>query len=62
MKLISCNNCAVILDADKFYFPANIWHEHADVDETKGMYSQTQKTYVAYVKCPVCKEPIEEEG
>ena len=62
MKLISCNNCAVMLDADKLHFPDCIHEEGGTVDLDLGLWSSDKRDWVAYVKCPVCNEPIEEQS
>jgi hypothetical protein len=61
MKLISCDNCGVMLDADKLAFPVDIYDEHGGVDIAKGEYSQKHKEWISYVPCPVCKEPVFKE-
>jgi hypothetical protein len=36
MKLISCDNCAVILDGDKLNFPFGIYGDNEMVDPDRG--------------------------
>lgn len=61
MKLISCDSCAVMLDADKLAFPENIWTDEGCIDPDKGDYSQEHKEYLPYVRCPVCHERVFKE-
>jgi len=59
MKLISCDHCAVMLDADKLYFPTDVWnHEDECIDPRKAGYNQKTKTFNAYVRCPVCENEV----
>lgn len=63
MKLISCNNCAVILDHDKLQFAENIFTETGDeVDDTKGAYDSDRRSFFAFVTCPVCRAPVFEDS
>lgn len=61
MKLISCNNCAVILDQDKLRFAEDYYTEDGSIDSDKAEYDQTRGGYYLYVLCPVCKEYIFKE-
>jgi len=56
MKLISCNNCAVVLDGDKIYFTVGETEE--GIDYTKAAYCQDTGKYEAYINCPVCNEKV----
>jgi len=55
MKLISCDNCGVVLDADKLKFP-ELWKmdEIGDAGEWDG------ERFVSVVPCPVCATNIRE--
>jgi hypothetical protein len=53
MNLISCDNCGVVLDADKLDFP--IFHTVA-TDEY--VWCSERREWVATVPCPVCKAKI----
>jgi len=56
MKLISCDNCAVVLDHDKINWPY-IWNEDGyTVDTNKCTWNGEE--YVPIVNCPVCEEDI----
>lgn len=59
MKLMSCDNCAVVLDGDKLRFPADIHNAHGDVDLAKAEWSGD--AWVPFCNCPVCAEPILKE-
>lgn len=56
MKLISCDECAVILDADKLNFPHNIYKEDGSVDRDKAEWDGDD--YVPKANCPVCRHSI----
>ena len=61
MKLISCDTCGVMLDADKLKFPDEIYDDQGSIDHSKGEYSQEHRDYLPYVRCPVCKEHVFKE-
>jgi len=57
-NLISCDNCAVVLDVDKLSFVDNN-HYHKDdgsINEEKVVL--TAAGYMPYVSCPVCEEKV----
>ena len=56
MKLISCDSCGVLLDADKLPFPEDITDSEGGVDETKALWDGDD--WVAKVDCPVCKASV----
>ncbi len=59
MNLISCTNCAVILDKDKIKFPKEyMLYNYEDIDTSKAEYDDDTGRYRLYVPCPVCKTPI----
>jgi len=69
MNLVSCENCGAVIDRNKIRFP----EESGSADEEdlypldKFVYTYSNhrkdKTYIAFVICPVCKEgKILEEG
>lgn len=61
MKLLSCDNCAVVLDQDKLNFPKDIWDydgETESIDSSKAEYNQSTCTWEAFTTCPVCNEKI----
>jgi hypothetical protein len=58
MKLISCNNCATILDQDKLKFAEDIYDAENSIDPLLGDYCQETKAWAAFINCPVCKEKI----
>jgi ribosomal protein S27E len=61
MKLISCDNCAAILDHDKLCFAEDIYTEGGEVDKDLAEYDQDRGGFFAYVKCPVCGSHIFKE-
>ena len=64
MKLISCDNCATLLDQDKLSFPKDIWlfdGESESIDLTKAEYNYYSGDWVAFTTCPVCKEKVFQE-
>lgn len=58
MKLISCDNCAVLLDADKLNFPDSGYDEDGCIDKNCADYDQETKEFRVYVSCPVCGSKI----
>ncbi len=57
MKLISCDHCATMLDADKLPFADSMYDENG-IDDDNARYDQNTGEYRLYVLCPVCKETI----
>ena len=60
MNIKSCKNCGVVLDFDELSFPPDIWKEAGDIDSNLGIWDGDD--YVAYLPCPVCKEPLPENS
>jgi len=58
MNLISCDSCAVILDKDKLHFAEDIYDDNGSVNDNVAAYNSYSRCYEAFVKCPVCEEPI----
>lgn len=56
MKLISCDGCGVVLDADKLWFPRELYKEDGTIDATKAEWGGNE--WVAKVQCPVCQGTI----
>ena len=56
MNLISCDDCGVVLDANKLEFPDDIYDLEGAVDDKLAGWNGDH--YVAKVKCPVCSEDI----
>lgn len=60
MNLISCDNCATVLDKSKlnFYDENHFYNEMNEIIEDRAVWSSEHSTYIAIVSCPVCKENI----
>lgn len=58
MKIISCDNCGVVLDADKLPFaPESRMHlDDGSVDLDKFKWEGGD--FIAYCPCPVCTTDI----
>ena len=56
MKLISCSNCGVVLDAGKLEFPEDIRDNNNEVISDRAILDGRE--WVAKVACPVCKSAI----
>lgn len=58
--LVSCDNCAVVLDAAKLCFPdQKHWiNEDGEVDVSKAVWTGT--SWKARLPCPVCGSDIVE--
>jgi len=56
MKIISCEYCGVLVDADRIKFPSEsaIWLENGTADETKSVWDDYMEDYVPATWCPVC--------
>ena len=61
MKLISCDNCGVMLDQDKLPFPYDIEDEKGNIDDDKAEWCNEDEEYLPKTKCPVCKGTILEK-
>ena len=61
MNLKSCENCGVVIDTDRIYFPHNIYTDGGSVDEEKGAWNSDEDEWVAKISCPVCQEDILEK-
>ena len=61
MNLISCGNCATVLDANKVGFSSESrkYLEDGSVDENN--FTRDGDDYVPFVKSSVCKEKIIKE-
>lgn len=61
MKLISCDSCGVVLDADKMYFDTQVmFDDEGDVRLDKAVWDG--ENYVPYLPCPCCGTNIKEDG
>jgi hypothetical protein len=54
MNLVSCDECGIVLDANKLRFPENIFLEDGSVDQTKSSWDPVSSQYVPMVSCPQC--------
>lgn len=59
MKLISCDSCGVVLDADKLEFPEEVWDED-DIWVNQDQFEWDGDTNKACIDCPCCGERIKE--
>lgn len=59
MNLVSCDNCAVILDGNKIDWPQDLWLDCGAVNEECATLRGDD--WVPYVTCPVCEAEITEE-
>jgi len=53
MKLISCNNCGVVLNADKLEWPEA--YDFNGYSVPGAEWSSDANTHVVPINCPVCK-------
>ena len=58
MNIVSCNNCGVVLDKRKLKFPEDIWTEAGCINPAAAVWDDVEDDFVAFVPCPVCKEPV----
>ena len=61
MNIISCDECGVILDANKLNFvnEERFYKDDGSVDEDKAGYNGFD--WVAKVQCPVCQSDVLED-
>lgn len=58
MRLISCDNCGIVLDDDKVKWP-EMWDDEGEFIEGSGQWDGDR--FVPVMPCPVCKEEITRE-
>ena len=61
MKIKGCDECGVVVDLDKMYFPSPLYKKDGSVDTTRAIWDSYKEEFVAYLPCPVCSNPITEE-
>jgi len=57
MNLISCDECGVVLDANKIIFPVYIQDEQGIISDKAAWNGEE---YVPVIQCPVCQSDIME--
>lgn len=62
MHLISCKNCGIVLDGEILNFPKEIEKDDGSIDIEKASWNSLTQEFLPYVKCPVCKSPIQKEN
>ncbi len=62
MKLLSCEACAAVLDADMLSWMdvSRIFMDDGSVDTDHFTWSQKEEMYVPYINCPVCGAEVTE--
>ena len=60
MNLVSCDNCATVLDRSKlsFFDESDFYDENYEIIEDRVAWSSEHNTYIAISSCPVCREDI----
>lgn len=58
MKLVSCDNCGVLIDLDKKVFPKDIYNEDDTINTKVADYNYKTKYFEAFIECPLCEEKI----
>lgn len=63
MNIISCSNCAVVLDKDCLCFPYDIWKDdgHGGNEVDLERVVQIAGVNIPFTTCPVCGEKILQE-
>lgn len=59
MNIISCDNCGVVLDANKLGFRDVIEDENGEVDLNIAVWHDGR--FVPYTRCPVCYHQLLKE-
>ena len=63
MKLISCDGCGVVLDAEKMHFPYDrMFDDNGQVKPSRAVWDKQKQTYVPFMPCPVCSTNITDDG
>jgi RNA polymerase-binding transcription factor DksA len=62
MNLVACESCGVVIDKERLNFPTyhDLRDDQGEYDDTKAMWNGDN--WVAFVKCPVCENPIPEKN
>lgn len=61
MNLISCDNCAIVLDKDKLEFPTELVADDGSVNEAAAEWNNRTREFNPYICCPVCNTHIYDE-
>jgi len=61
IHLISCDNCAVVLDKDRLSFPSDIYSKETGEFLEDLCEIGIDGKYIAIVQCPVCDNNIRED-
>jgi len=56
MNLISCEECGVVIDVGRLYFPHDIYKDDGTIGDDLAVWDG--EDYVAYLPCPVCNSPV----
>ena len=56
MKLFSCNNCAVVLDADNLVFESTTYDDTGEINKHVAEWDGTE--WVSTIECPCCPNKI----
>ena len=57
MKLISCDNCAVILDGDNIRWPS-AYDNDGNPCPLHSEWCSSIGEFIAFVECPVCRDRL----
>jgi len=60
MKLLSCHNCGVVLNADLLNFSEDIYQDDGVVDTSLARWDG--ENWSPFIYCPCCDEGIFEDG
>ena len=60
MKIQSCEECGVIVDIDRLFFPYHIYLDDGTISDELAVWDGEE--YKAYIPCPVCNSPIVSES
>ena len=60
MNLISCNGCGVVLDKNRLHFMDTDYIDENGDNDSNRIWDGGD--FVSTIPCPVCKEPVREDG
>lgn len=58
IKLVSCDNCAIVFDPNKIKWPSVLRDDECVIIDKNAVWNGDLETFVAYVECPICKGKI----
>ena len=56
MNIISCENCGILIDTGRLFFPpeSRLVKDDGEIDEALAVWDDNEANFVPYLLCPVC--------